>query len=54
LTEQPVEFCSFPGDLAEQVSRIWPKLGSKAYSPPVLPSDRQLRFILETAFLASI
>jgi len=54
LADQTIEFSSFPKDLAEQVRSVWPSLESSVYTPPALPSDRQLRYIIETAFLASM
>ncbi|HWQ12617.1 MAG TPA: hypothetical protein VNL77_07455 [Roseiflexaceae bacterium] len=55
MPDEPIERHHFPGDLAEQVMRVWDAyLDGLVHARPPLPSAAQLRSLLEVAYLAGM
>ncbi len=45
---------SFPAEFSTSLRENWDNIISGDYTPPPLPSDHQLRFLLDTVYLASM
>lgn len=54
MSQYKIKFYNFPINLINAIKERWTTMVMGEYSPPPLPSDHQLRSLLEIAYLASM